>query len=293
MKILLLGSNGQVGQAFQELSKTDAFPIGWSLTAWGRADGDFSDPENLLSRIQTFAPEVILNAAAYTQVDLAEKERENCERINATVPALLAEFSAKNAITLVHFSSDYVYAGMGTEPHLETEIPHAQNYYGLTKAQGDGGIARSGCDHFIFRTSWVYSHSGKNFVKTMLKLGETKTELSVVNDQVGSPTYAPDLAMIALDCLMQGLEKKADGKAFPSGVYHLTNSGFTTWAEFAKTILPQVQILGIPTSDYPTPAKRPLNSRLSLEKLRQAFDVRPRTWQAALSECLSKIEASK
>jgi dTDP-4-dehydrorhamnose reductase len=293
MKVLLLGSTGQLGQAFVEMSQTEKFPIGWTLTSWGRAEGNLSEPDELLRRIEAFHPDIIINAAAYTKVDLAEQEIDLCERINTESPAMLAAYARKHHAVFVHFSTDYVYGDDGLDAHLESERLRPQNQYGRAKALGDEAVLRSGSDHLIFRTSWIYSFTGKNFVKTMLKLSETHPELKVVNDQVGSPTYAPDLAEYSLDALMQALEKKAGGEAFPAGVYHLTNSGVTSWADFAKSIIPQVSIQEIPTSEYPTPAKRPLNSRLNLEKFTRVFGIKPRDWQSALKACLAEIENRK
>lgn len=294
MQILLLGANGQVGRAFQELSKTDAFPIGWSLNAWDRVRGDLSKPSDLIAAIEyahTQTPiDVIINAAAYTQVDLAEKETEICDAINAVAPGIMAAFCKSHGIPLVHFSSDYVYSGEGAEPYLESEKHQPLGYYGASKAKGDEAVAASGCDHLIFRTSWVYSHEGKNFVKTMLRLASERSELRVVRDQVGSPTYALDLAQYSLHALMKALEMKVEGKPFPSGVYHLTNAGTTSWAQFAEVILSGKKIIGIPSSEYPTPAKRPINSRLDLNKVIETFGVHPRPWQEALVDCLKKIK---
>jgi dTDP-4-dehydrorhamnose reductase len=289
MKILLLGANGQLGQAFQALMKTDAFPIAWEVIAWDREQCDMSHPETLREHIRTLKPNAIINAAAYTQVDLAETDVALCEKINTESPAALAKYARENHIPLIHFSTDYVYDGNTKEVHVESERLHPTNQYGRAKALGDEAILISGCDHLIFRTSWVFSFVGKNFVKTMKRLSETKSELKVVNDQVGSPTYAPDLAELALDCFMQALERREEGEKFPSGVYHLTNSGFTTWSEFAQMILPKVKIIGIPTTEYPTPAARPLNSKLSLEKLKTTFHLEPRSWKLALADCLKKL----
>ncbi len=289
MKILLLGSSGQLGQAFQELANSSAFPIGWEMKAWSRGDADLSNPPELIKKIQIEKPDLIINTAAYTQVDLAEKERTLCETINAQAPGYIASYCVDANIPLIHYSSDYVYAGEGVEPHVESENHAPGNYYGQTKAEGDALLQKSGCEHLIFRTSWVFSHVGKNFVKTMLRIGVDRPELRVVSDQVGSPSYAPDLAAYSLEALMRALELKAEGKEFPSGVYHLTNSGNTSWAGFAEAILPKNKIIGIPSSEYPTPAKRPQNSRLSLEKLKQTFGITPRPWQEALKECLVRL----
>ncbi len=290
MKILLLGANGQLGTAFQDLARTDAFPLGWTLGAWSSKDLDLAKTDSLLSKISAFAPEAIINAAAYTAVDLAEKERDPCKSINTDAPAVLARFCKARGIPFVHYSSDYVYEGSGTGDRSETEAHAPKNYYGLTKAMGDEAIVASGSEYLIFRTSWVFSHTGKNFVKTMLRLGAERSELKVVDDQVGAPTYAPDLAKYSLHALMRALELKAQGQKFPSGVYHLTNSGATSWAGFARSILPNTRIIEIPSAEYPTPAARPLNSRLSLAKFTEIFGVTPRPWQDALATCLEKLK---
>ena len=248
MQILLLGANGQVGRSLQELARTDLFPIGWTLLSWDRKEADLSEPEKLITAIDRLHSistiDAIINAAAYTQVDLAEKETDLCETVNAEAPAALAEFCKHHRIPLVHFSSDYVYAGEGDEPHLESEEIAPINRYGITKAAGDRSILESGCDHLIFRTSWVYSHEGKNFVQTMLRLGSEKKELRIVDDQVGAPTYAPDLSKYALYGLIRSMMKKVEDGDFPSGVYHLANSGNTSWAQFASTIFEVARSLG-------------------------------------------------
>jgi dTDP-4-dehydrorhamnose reductase len=289
MKILLLGASGQLGSAYQELSKTEVWPLGWELVALGSKECDLSLFGSLKQVLERLRPDLILNAAAYTAVDLAEKEQEKCEAINAGAPGVLARYCALHGIPLVHYSSDYVYDGSGAVVRLES-APHAPvNFYGASKAKGDEAIIHSGCDYLIFRTSWVFSHAGKNFVKTMLRLGAERPELKVVQDQIGAPTYAPDLAAYSLQALMRALESKVEGRGFPSGVYHLTNSGYTSWADFARAILPGVKIIGIPSSEYPTPAKRPRNSRLSLERFKTTFQITPRPWQEALQECLEKL----
>ena len=291
MKILLLGATGQLGQAFCEIAAAEGFPIGWSLTAWSHREGDLSEPEALIKKIRDFNPAVLMNAAAFTQVDQAESQKELCEKINAKTPGILASYCGEMSIPFVHFSTDYVYEGKGVEPHLETEIYKPQNFYGLTKSQGDHAIEEAGGEYLIFRTSWVYSHLGKNFVRTMIHLGESRDTIKVVNDQWGCPSYAPDLAKASWDALMIAIEAKLDKGSFPSGVYHICNSGTTNWCEFAKAILKNKNIMGIPSSEYPTPAHRPLNSRLSVKKLNQTFGLSLRPWGEALTECLKKIDS--
>jgi dTDP-4-dehydrorhamnose reductase len=288
-KILLFGASGQLGQAFLELSKTDAFPIGWILMPLDREQVDYSGPEPVEARVRLEKPDLILNCAAYTAVDRAESERDLAEQVNGRIPTLLAKMAKDLSIPLIHYSSDYVYAGSGVEPHLESELPAPLNHYGRSKALGDEGIQSSGCEHLIFRTSWVYSHTGRNFVKTMLRVSKERSELRIVNDQFGAPTYAPDLAKYSLQALMCALEMKAAGRAFPNGVYHLANAGAVSWAGFARAILPGKNIVGISSSEYPTPAKRPLNSRLDLNKFETTFGVRPRDWETALEDCLQSL----
>ena len=311
MKILLLGKSGQLGKAFIELSQTENWPIAWSLLPWGREDADFSNPDLLVEKILKLKPSVIINAAAYTQVDLAETHQFAAEYANAVTPAKIAEYCVQAAIPLIHYSTDYVYEGLGTEPHHESEVMKPGNAYGLTKARGDEAIIAAGTPSalkdrkpitpetekkakvqaLIFRTSWVYSHEGKNFVLTMKRLGKERDELKVVSDQVGAPSYAADLAEYSLLALMKAMEQKIETGTFPTGVYHLCNSGFTNWAEFARAILPGKKIIDIKSESYPTPAKRPLNSRLSLQKLEKVFGIKPRPWLEALEVCLKKVQS--
>jgi dTDP-4-dehydrorhamnose reductase len=292
MNLLLFGANGQLGKDFRALATSEAFPLGWTLHALSSQDCDLSNEGALRLALEGARPDVVINAAAYTAVDLAEKEPEKCEAINARAPAVMARYCAERKVPLVHYSTDYVYAGAGYEARAETE-PHAPlNTYGASKARGDEAVMASGCDHLIFRTSWVFSHTGKNFVLTMLRLGAERPELKIVEDQIGSPTYAPDLAEYSLHALMRALERKLEGKGFPSGVYHLCNSGQTSWAGFARAILPHTRVVGIPSAEYPTPAQRPLNSRLSLQKFINAFGLTPRPWQEALEVCLKKVKES-
>jgi dTDP-4-dehydrorhamnose reductase len=300
MKILLLGKNGQIGQAIQHLSHTSPWPIGWELVAWDREQGDLANAEKLIAAVEKLKPDTIINAAAYTQVDKAETEQEICRAINTIAPEKLAQYCAAREIPFLHYSTDYVYEGTGTNPHLENEKYRPQNFYGLSKSQGDDAIVKAGGQYLIFRTSWVYSHAGKNFLLTMLKLGGEREQLKIVDDQVGSPSYAPDLAKYTLDALMKSLELKTANQRFPAGIYHLCNAGYTTWLEFAQNIFASAReqgmnlavkdVSGIATAAYPTPAKRPLNSRLSLHKLQQTFHTDIRDWQSALREAIAEVK---
>lgn len=304
MNILLLGSLGQVGQAWTDLSKTNQWPKHFKLFTWDRTQADLSDSAGLLQNIQKLHAQnkigVIVNTAAFTQVDAAETEQYKCRLINAVAPKMLAEFCEKNSAILIHYSTDYVYSGEGVTPHLEQEVPAPLNFYGSTKSTGDQMIEKSGAQHLIFRTSGVYSFSGKNFLLTMLKFGKDREQLNIVNDQVGAPTYAPDLAKYSLEALLKALEQQKASGVFPSGVYHLCNLGETSWFQFAQEIFIQARELGmsfavkkinpILTSEYPTPAKRPLNSRLNLEKIGNILQVRPRPWNEAVVDCLRTIQ---
>jgi dTDP-4-dehydrorhamnose reductase len=267
------------------LSRTSHWPKTWSLTSATREDLDLSQSENIEKKLSVISFDLILNAAAYTQVDLAEKETAVAETINFTAPTKIAEFCAENGKILVHFSSDYVYAGNGNFPQTESTPIEPRNFYGESKALADNAISRLNFHYLIFRTSWVYSAKGKNFVKTMLKLSLTHPTLKVVSDQVGVPTYARDLALYTVNALKAALEKPT----FPAGIYHLTNQGEASWFDFAKAILPEHSIEPILTKDYPTPARRPLNSRLSLEKFESTFNLHPRNWRLALADCLKEI----
>lgn len=293
MKILLLGSAGQVGKAMLR-----QIPKDWSVSAWSRADVDHSDPLAVRLKLDEYArsggvPDYIVNCAAYTQVDLAESHSLEATRLNVDLPTALAEVSKSWGSRLVHYSSDYVYSGEGSGPYSESDRTGPINRYGHTKLLGDQAVQASGADSIIFRTSWIFGSTGRNFLLTMLKLGRDKEELRVVSDQVGSPTLADDLAGGTLEAM----KLAARMPIFPSGVYHFTNSGFTSWHGFAEAIFRESRSLGvpvkvrrvlpIPTHDYPTPARRPLNSRLDCTKSNSAFGLRPRSWEEALKETVA------
>lgn len=294
MQILLLGSTGQIGSAILRLA-----PEEWRITAWNRADLDFSDTAAVRKKLNEHArahgsPDTIINCAAYTQVDLAESNPVDATKLNVDLPKALAEAARVWGCPLIHYSTDYVYAGDGDEPHLESDPTGALNIYGKTKLLGDQAIQASGADHLIFRTSWVYSASGRNFLLTMLKQGREKAELRVVNDQIGSPTLADDIAGSTIEAVKLALKMPI----YPSGVYHLANRGFTSWHGFAEAIFREARALGlklavnnvrpIPTREYPTPARRPLNSRLDTGKITTVFSIRPRAWEEALKETVAK-----
>lgn len=291
MKILLFGKNGQVGW---ELNRS-LQPLG-EVVALGRDGADFSEPESLRQIVQDVNPDIIVNAVAYTAVDRAEEEEELAMKVNGVAVGVLAEEALKLDALLVHYSTDYVFDGTKTEPYLEEDEPGPINAYGRTKLAGELAIQASGCDHLIFRTSWVYASRGHNFLLTMLRLAQEREELSIVSDQVGSPTSARLIADTSLLCIKQASNEKHNG-IFSSGIYHLTASGHTSWHGFTKEIVRLATgslklpltirgINAIPTSAYPAPAKRPMNSRLELTKLESVFKVKIPDWKNALQLCI-------
>jgi dTDP-4-dehydrorhamnose reductase len=297
LRVLILGSAGQVGWELQR-----SFGDAAEVFACDRDMVDLTVPEQLRKIVRETKPDVILNAAAYTAVDRAESEPEIAMAINATVPQLLAQESLRTGALLVHYSTDYVFDGTKSSPWVETDGVHPLNVYGASKLAGERAIAEAGGKFLIFRTSWVYGPRGNNFLLTMLRLGREREVLRIVDDQIGAPTSSIDLARatrIVVDEVLDGRAGTADTWA---GVYHMTSGGSVSWCGFATSIFergssllegktPKVQ--PIPTSDYPTPAKRPRNSVLSNEKMAARFDVRLPVWNVALDEVLRRLTAAE
>ena len=304
MKILLLGKNGQVGW---ELQRSLA-PLGTVLAldrnghshshTEDTADfcGDLSQPERLAQTVRTFQPDVIVNAAAHTAVDKAESEPELARTLNALAPAALAQAAADVGAWLVHYSSDYVFNGAGDRPWQEGDATGPLSVYGHTKLEGEQAILASGCRHLILRTSWVYAARGGNFAKTMLRLAAERERLTVIDDQWGAPTGADLIADVTAIAIRSALQQPD-----LSGVYHLVASGETTWHGYASHVVAQArhlqpdiglkvsEIAPVPTSAFPTPAQRPLNSRLNTRKLQQAFGVVLPPWQQGVDRLLTEI----
>ena len=295
MKILLLGKNGQVGW---ELQRSLA-PLG-NLLALDRHSqpecGDLANPEGIAKTVDDFKPDVIVNAAAYTAVDKAESETELARVINADAPAALAEAAKRHGAWLVHYSTDYVFDGSGETPWREDDAVNPLSVYGKTKLAGELAIRQSGCLHLIFRTSWVYAARGNNFAKTMLKLAREREQLSVISDQAGAPTGAELLADVTAHAIRVAISRNDQ-----SGLYHLVAGGETSWFDYAKHVLdvarhsgvqlklPENALQAIPTSQYPTPAQRPLNSRLSTAKLTGSFGLHLPDWQVGVDRMLAEI----
>ena len=275
-KFLIFGKNGQVGWELQR-----SLSARGEVISLGRCDdgGDFLEPEGLASVIRHYSPDIVFNAAAYTAVDKAETERELAYQINAVAVNKIAEVCREIGSTLVHYSTDYVFDGSGNQPWLEESPTTPLNIYGKSKLAGEDAVLRSGCNALIFRTSWVYGAHGRNFLKTILRLAETKEELNVVGDQIGTPTSADFIADFSSEIAIL----LCNGQKNLSGIYNLVPNGITTWFDFAFWIVDQAtkldypvrlkteQIKKITSADYPTLAKRPLNSRLDNSKLRSLF----------------------
>lgn len=295
MNILLFGKNGQLGWELQRALS----PLG-NLTALGSDSveycGDFSNPQGIIATIRKLHPDIIVNACAYTAVDKAESEIELAQLINAkTVEAIAKEAQASGA-WLVHYSTDYVFAGDGEQPWLESDRPAPLNVYGMSKLAGEQAIQQYCVKHLIFRTSWVYATKGDNFAKTMLRLAKERSELSVINDQHGAPTGADLLA----DCSAHAIAT-AWKNAEVAGLYHLAASGTTTWYDYASLVFSEMRKAGveltvnklhpIPGSDYPTPAARPLNSRLNTDRFQRTFGLILPDWQYGVRRMLIELAA--
>jgi dTDP-4-dehydrorhamnose reductase len=291
-RFLILGAHGQLGVELQS-----AFRDAGCVIAHGRATWDLSDPLSIRASIREARPDVILNAAAYTAVDRAESEPELAMRINGQAPGILAEEAKRTNALLVHYSTDYVFDGSKSGPYVEGDPLRPLNVYGATKLAGERNIQQAGGNFLIFRTSWVFSPHGQNFLRTMLRLGQDHDQLRVVNDQKGAPTSTLALAIATRRVIEIVAEHNPDRA---TGTYHMTCAGETTWFGFAQSIFsrtraekPWASLIGIQSSEYPTPAKRPVNSVLSNEKLKVDFGVTLPSWEAALDGALQTLGIQK
>ena len=295
MRILLFGKGGQVGW---ELQRSLA-PLG-DLVAPDfdsrELCGDFTRLEGITETIRAVAPDVIVNAAAHTAVDKAENEPEKARAINAIAPALIARETLRLGAWLVHYSTDYVFDGSGSDPWVETDDTHPLNVYGSTKLEGEVAIRASGCNHLIFRTSWVFAARGGNFARTMLRLAQERDRLTVIYDQLGAPTGADLLADVTAHAIRTARHRKE-----VAGLYHLVATGETSWFGYAQFVLdfaretgfklnisPE-EIVPVPSSAFPSPAQRPKNSRLNCCKLQTTFDLRMPPWQTGIVRMLTEV----
>lgn len=300
-RILLLGRNGQVGW---ELQRALA-PLGElvALDRHGRDGlcGDLADPDGLAETVRRVNPDLIVNAAAYTAVDKAESEPELARRLNAAAPAVLAREAARSGAWLVHYSTDYVFDGSGAQPWNEDSPCTPLNVYGASKRDGETAILASGAQALIFRTSWVYAARGQNFIRSMLRLAAERETLQVIDDQIGAPTAAELIADVTAQALRRVLLTPARERARFAGLYHLAAAGETSWCGYARFVLEQAaqrgmplkagpaQVEAIPSSAWPTAARRPLNSRLATDRLRHVFGLHLPHWQTGVARMLDEI----
>lgn len=292
MKILLLGKNGQVGYELQR----SLVPLG-TLVAISRHDtgGDLSQPQAVAERIIQERPQVIVNAAAYTDVDKAECDAEMCRIVNAIAVKAMAQAAANLGALLVHYSTDYVFSGVGKRPWLEADLPDPLNVYGQTKLEAEQMISASGCQHLVFRTSWVYGSRGRNFAETILRLAQEREQLQVINDQYGAPTGADLIADVSAHVLRATLANPE-----LDGFYHLVAAGETSWYNYAIYCIEQARAAGlpikvrsdgvraVPSSVFRMKAQRPCNSRLSIAKLQQQFGLQMPNWQVGVNRMLGQ-----
>lgn len=291
MKILVTGAKGQVGTEFCKLDHADA-----QIIAADRAEFDMSTEARIRSYLRELRPDVIINAGAYTAVDRAEEQQEICFAINAMAPRVLAEEAATLGSMLIHYSTDYVFDGKKEGAYSEDDPVCPLGVYGRSKLEGERGIASSGARALVLRTSWVYSSHGRNFLLTMLRLAKEKPELRIVDDQVGAPTSAKAIAAATAGLVRNWASVRAE--SFPSGVYHMTAAGSSSWCGFALAIFARAglqrnpAIIPITSDEYPTPAARPKNSVLSNKRFQQAFGFRLPAWQEQLDEVMAEIPAA-
>lgn len=306
-KILLTGKNGQLGDDLQHM-----LPRLGEVIATDRKQLDLSRPGDIRSLIRDVHPDLIVNAAAYTAVDQAEKDESLARAINSEAPAIMAEEAKKIGAALIHYSTDYVFDGSKNSPYQENDPPNPISVYGRTKLAGEQAVRDSGVDHLIFRTAWVYSTRGKNFLLTILRLATQREELRIVRDQVGAPTWCRDIAAATVKALQQICDRN-DGTATwseRSGTYHMTAGGETNWYEFTQAILQEAaqapdsalwfraatngkellvrRVVPITTAEYPTPARRPAYSVLSNSKLNRVFGIQLPDWVQQLNEVFSR-----
>ena len=291
MKILLFGSNGQIGAYLQK------FLVGiGEINACSRKDCDFVDLSQIENTITKFKPNIIVNAAAYTNVDKAESEKQKVKAINVDAIETIVKTAKNLGALLVDYSSDYIFDGTKNAPYVENDKANPMSTYGLAKFQGEEKIRKSGCDHLIFRTSWIYSPSGRNFVNTIIGLAREKDKLSIVDDQIGAPTSAEFVAQVTAHCIRKGINSKN------LGTYHLTAGNSVSWYEFAKYILNYLKsrgftfrldtdnIVPVSSEEYKSDAIRPKNSVLNTDLIRKTFELQLPSWETQVEQVLSKMK---
>ena len=295
MKVLLFGKSGQVGWELQRSLACLGDLIALDFDSAGLC-GNFSDLSGISQTVRTVAPDIIVNAAAYTAVDRAESVPDLASTINADAPEVLAQEASRIGAWLIHYSTDYVFDGSGTKPWIESDQPNPLNVYGKTKLVGEDAVRRSGCNHLIFRTSWVYAARGNNFAKTMLRLAQERDRLEVIDDQVGAPTGAEMLADATAHAI-RAIESNPDA----GGLYHLVAGGEASWLEYARFVIDYARLKGAPitvkqehiapisTQSYQLPAIRPHNSRMNTRKFCDTFGLTLPHWQDGVARLLEEI----
>jgi dTDP-4-dehydrorhamnose reductase len=280
-KILVTGARGQLG-----FELTQLLPSHGEVTALDHAQLDLENADALRDAIRSLQPALIVNAAAYTAVDRAEREPARAEAINARAPEILAEEAKRLGALLIHYSTDYVFDGNATEPYTEDSVTNPLNAYGLSKLHGEQAISASGAASLVLRTSWVYGLRGQNFLLTIRRLAEEREELRVVADQFGAPNWSRSLAEVTSALVGRGLGALVER----SGLYHVSARGSTSWFEFARAIIGPVEkprVVPITTAEYPTPAQRPLRALLATVKLERVFGLSLPDWRTTLERCLA------
>jgi dTDP-4-dehydrorhamnose reductase len=288
MKIIVTGAKGQLGQSIRE--ESGKFPE-FELVYTDIEELDICNPTAITNLFAIEKPNFVVNCAAYTAVDKAENDRDTALKINRDAPENLAKECKKRDAKLIHISTDYVFDGEKPRPYIEEDQVNPQSTYGITKLEGEQAVQLSGANAIIIRTSWLYSAYGNNFVKTMIRLGNEKESLNIVADQVGTPTYANDLAFTILTIAKMISEKP---ESFVPGIYHYSNEGVASWYDFTKAIfesMPQIkcEVFPIDTKKYPTPAKRPSYSVLDKSKIKTIFGISIPYWQDSLKKCITKL----
>lgn len=292
MRILVTGRSGQLASCLAEAAAAS----GIEIVLAGRPELDLAVPDTITRAIDRYAPELVVNAAAYTAVDKAETEMDAAFAINARGAGHVATAAARAGLPILHVSTDYVFDGTKPAPYVESDPVAPTSAYGRSKREGEVRVMDANARHVILRTAWVHSPFGSNFVKTMLRLASTRPRIGVVDDQVGSPTYAPDLAMVVLG-VAQSLSGRAPNDDPPWGIYHAAGRGEATWCGLAREVFavsgrhggPVAMVDAIPTSAYPTPARRPANSRLDTTKLKTAFALELPDWREGAAACVTRV----
>jgi dTDP-4-dehydrorhamnose reductase len=295
MRMVVTGLQGQVSRALQEIATEAAVEV----IPVGRPDLDLFDAMAVRARLEALKPDILVSAAAYTAVDQAESEAEAAQALNAGVPAHLSAAAAALGIPILHLSTDYVFDGTKPVPYREDDATGPTSSYGRSKLAGERAVAEANPRHVILRTAWVYSHEGKNFLRTMLRLAESRPELTVVSDQLGCPSYAIDIAQALVGIARQAVAAPAGDARF--GLFHMAGSGDTSWAGFATAIfefarengLPAAEVKPISTTEYPTPARRPANSRLDCSRLMRIYGIRLPHWHSGMQSCIARLAGPK